>query len=151
MRYADGWPSKAINAAGLLINPTGPPQAAHHQADPSVAEIDQMLCRRPGTGTVIDVDTGDAVDWLLVDKDDRKLAAQEEVDGGSRAIAQVDERPVHRDIIGRHAVRTGARAQHAGGLIVYGPSSQAVIGRAPGSRLVRRDGPGAGLGRPGRR
>ena len=89
------------------------PQAAHHQADPSVAETDQMLCRRPGTGTVIDVDTGDAVDWLLVDKDDRKLAAQEEVDGGSRAIAQVDERPVHRDIIGRHAVRTGARAQHA--------------------------------------
>jgi hypothetical protein len=89
------------------------PQAAHHRADPSVAETDQMLCRRPGTGTVIDVDTGDAVDWLLVDKDDRKLAAQEEVDGGSRAIAQVDERPVHRDIIGRHAVRTGARAQHA--------------------------------------
>jgi hypothetical protein len=26
-----------------------------------------------GTGAVIDVDSGDAIDWLLVDKDDRSL------------------------------------------------------------------------------
>ena len=79
-----------------------PDDAGVDDADPSMAQRDEVLGRPPRPAAIVDVDAGHAGARLLIDEHQRQLPPLQPGQRRRGRIAVVHQRAVHRDVAGGH-------------------------------------------------